>query len=85
MQTKMQDWIDNARSQFLDELLWHEGLGSSTSPDLCYTCGENLGEHRCMDCMGSSRYCKRCIVALHSGLPLHRIEVRLLLIQLTVY
>lgn len=71
----MADWVDNVRTEFLDELLWHEGLGSTTSPGLCYGCGIDLGVYRCLECMGGSLYCQACLLDNHAGLPLHRIEV----------
>lgn len=78
----MTDWLANDRDNFLDELIWHEGLGTRENPGLCDDCKEDLGVYRCMECTGKSLCCKLCLVKDHRGLPLHRIEVSFLLINL---
>lgn len=76
LQTKMTDWLLNDRETFLDELIWHQGLGASTEPDPCNDCKVGLGVYRCMECMGTPMYCKGCLLTRHGSSPLHRIEVR---------
>jgi len=64
-------------SDFLDELLRHEGRGyyeASVFPD-CPAGASNLGIYWCVDCMGGELYCQGCIVKRHAAMPLHRIEV----------
>lgn len=79
----MSDWLENARSIFLDEMMWHKGLGSP-SPKPCYECGDSPGIYRCLECMGPALYCQACIVNEHCGLPLHRVEVRFIKISADV-
>jgi hypothetical protein len=77
----MLDWL-HYRAQVLDELIWLDGLQEHTLPPSCSNCLDDPGVYRCLDCSAASLYCALCIVSRHGELPLHRIEVRLHVLDL---
>ena len=52
-----------------------DGLGDSTNPGDCVSCGKLVGRFQCSDCLGGNMYCAECVVLLHRHLPLHRLQV----------
>ena len=64
----------------LDELVRHDGLCDFDSPPICAHCLEAIGLYRCLNCVRAILHCSQCIVQRHEQLPLHRIEVRTLVL-----
>ena len=71
----MKTWLD-VRSTVLDEMVTLDGPGSKKL-DLCHSCGNSqaMPLYRCIECSHSLLYCSKCILKLHTALPLHRLEV----------
>jgi CxC2 like cysteine cluster associated with KDZ transposases len=60
----------------LDELLRHDGLGSSLGQKGCCSCKGGNACWKCLDCDdGGLLRCQECIVTVHRSHALHRIEV----------
>lgn len=76
IQTKLNEWL-SYRQTCLDELLRHDGLGSSFGQKECWSCkGSSDACWKCLDCNdGGLLRCQQCIVTEHSCHALHRIEV----------
>ena len=75
IQTKLNEWL-SYRQTCLDELLRHDGLGSSIGQKGCWSCKGSNACWKCLDCNdGGLLQCQDCIVAVHSCHALHRIEV----------
>ncbi|KAF8157396.1 hypothetical protein BJ912DRAFT_1026998 [Pholiota molesta] len=73
-QSKLHQWLA-FRSDTLDELLRHDGLGGSLEDDSCTICKNVVGMVRCKDCFGGGRLrCNVCMVQTHREAPLHRVE-----------
>ncbi|KAF8171335.1 hypothetical protein BJ912DRAFT_1025200 [Pholiota molesta] len=73
-QSKLHQWLA-FRSDTLDELLRHDGLGGSLEDDSCAICKNVVGMVRCKDCFGGGRLrCNVCMVQTHREAPLHRVE-----------
>ncbi|KAI0085202.1 hypothetical protein BDY19DRAFT_896968, partial [Irpex rosettiformis] len=70
------------RSQYLDEVIRHDGLGDATEklPVTCALCDMEedgivrVGEYRCKDCDEHLMLCKDCMVKEHRYRSLHMIE-----------
>lgn len=70
---------------FMDELLWHDGLGHHDAPSLCCTLCESHytpglspeGRVRLFKCRmcGEFLQCKACLLQRHQWTPLHIVEV----------
>lgn len=71
----MANWLLSDRPVTLDEFLRQDGLGDSTTPEMCFLCKKQAGEYRCTDCFGGYMQCSGCAVSSHRLLPLHRLEV----------
>ena len=73
---KLNEWL-SYRQTCLDELLRHDGLGSSIGQKECWTCkGSGNACWKCLDCNdGGWLRCQECIITVHSSHALHRIEV----------
>lgn len=79
-------WTEKYRSQYLDELIRHEGRADFRHETECYDCKQqNIEEelrgkslYRCKDCYTPDLVCASCCVKRHSQDPFHCIEVRLL-------
>lgn len=70
--TPLLEWVANHRQSYLDEMIRHDGRAGVES---CAGCqGEGL--YRCKDCFGFQLFCRKCFVARHTLLPLHRVLVR---------
>jgi hypothetical protein len=83
----MLSWKEHT-TEFLQELIRHEGLTSAT----CYTCHGTFnpvfsstdpvqhdppaGLIRCKDCHGGFIECVPCAIKRHKDLPLHSLQVR---------
>ncbi|KAJ7745405.1 hypothetical protein B0H14DRAFT_3097150 [Mycena olivaceomarginata] len=65
-------------SDFLDEVLWHDGCGDYIDQGTCAGPGCEATEisYRCSDCMHGCLYCGSCVKRLHASMPFHRIEFR---------
>ncbi|KAH8113739.1 hypothetical protein DFH11DRAFT_1509928, partial [Phellopilus nigrolimitatus] len=59
------------RQSYLDELVRHDGRGSSLT---CQNCEMIAAEYRCTECLGTPTSCKGCLLDTHRHHPLHRIE-----------
>jgi hypothetical protein len=79
----LEDFI-HIRDTLLLELCRHEGLrGLATESSgfpLCGDCGESSGTLRCTECAINAVICPHCMCARHLEQPLHRIQVRMLLL-----
>ncbi|KAK7434138.1 hypothetical protein VKT23_020364 [Stygiomarasmius scandens] len=66
-------WIP-FREEYLDELLYMEGRGESST--VCWVCEVEEARFRCVDedCLQGGMMCDSCIVDAHQRLPLHWIE-----------
>jgi len=76
-QSKLVEWL-SLRDSTLDELLRHDGLGSSLGNMSCRLCSKVplSALFRCQDCgHGSTLLCQDCLVLKHSDLELHQIQV----------
>jgi hypothetical protein len=83
-QDQLKEWIA-FRAIFLDEVLRHDGLGDFLGRTECSWCGKAEGTIKCKDCSsGRMLKCQECIIALHQSLPLHRVEVSLRSLQITL-
>jgi hypothetical protein len=69
----LQQWRENEREVFLDELIRLEGRGVRTD-DQCELCHKE-GVYRCLDCIAVQFLCPRCVNSTHSFNPFHVIEV----------
>jgi hypothetical protein len=79
-------WTEKYRSEYLDELIRHEGRGDFRHEIDCNDCvrqkvakgqrGKSI--YRCKDCYTPDLVCDSCCVRRHELNPFHRIEVRLL-------
>ena len=79
-QHRLTEWI-KFRAAFLDETLQHDGLGNFFGRSKCSNCENAAGIIKCRDCAdGALLKCPECVVTLHRNLPLHRIEVRHVLV-----
>ncbi|EAU86991.2 hypothetical protein CC1G_08462 [Coprinopsis cinerea okayama7 len=72
---KLLEWLPY-RSDFLDELLRHDGHGDYLGESSCNTCAEkDCRLFKCPDCWdGCLLTCCECLLNNHRNLPLHRIE-----------
>ncbi|KAJ7282331.1 hypothetical protein C8J57DRAFT_1448037 [Mycena rebaudengoi] len=71
----LQQWLDDDRDIFLDEIMRLEGRGAYSAQTACAGgCGSRRHICRCVDCVGDELYCEHCIVHKHQAMPLHRIE-----------
>ena len=79
LQTKMRTFLD-VRPTVLDDMVSLDGPGNKRR-DLCSSCGsiETMPLYRCLECSYNLLHCGECIVKLHAMLPLHRLEVSLIL------
>jgi hypothetical protein len=83
-QDQLKEWIA-FRAIFLDEVLRHDGLGDFLGHTECSRCGKAEGTFKCKDCSsGRMLKCQECIIALHQSLPLHRVEVSLRSLRITL-
>ena len=66
------------QDEYLEEMLHLEGCGYPAIYSKCGGCGEADPVYRCTQqtCYGPGLFCKSCIVAHHSVLPTHWIQVR---------
>lgn len=84
-------WRQGHITEFLREMLRHDGLGEHRHSATCATCREPIGIPsqsnevlpdtisgltRCQDCCGDCIECAPCCLQRHARLPLHRTEVR---------
>ncbi|KAH7924727.1 hypothetical protein BV22DRAFT_1129623 [Leucogyrophana mollusca] len=69
----LRDWLPY-RDVYLDELLRHDGRGSTCMDVACPDCNNAVGIFRCLDCANSQRYCMTCIRERHCFLPFHCLE-----------
>ncbi|KAJ6470678.1 hypothetical protein C8R47DRAFT_1222567 [Mycena vitilis] len=71
-----EQWATDDRETFLDELVRLDGRVEASSQISCGTegCKSTDFPFRCLDCFGSSLFCKGCIQSIHWRMPLHRIE-----------
>lgn len=76
LQALLFEWIPH-RPEYLNEHLRLEAPQSATH--LCGGC-QGPAVYRCLDCFSSEMMCQSCIVSSHAHLPLHIIQVRLLVI-----
>ena len=60
---------------FLQELLWHEGIGGKFVQS-CVLCGTSKPSYWCMDCLHSGLYCQSCLITNHKSMPFQWIQVR---------
>ncbi|TDL16540.1 hypothetical protein BD410DRAFT_816721 [Rickenella mellea] len=68
------NWL-NHRSEYLDELLRHDGCADHPIGQPCRGTGcMNEPLFRCVDCLGGLMYCRECIKKQHQRMPLHRIQ-----------
>jgi hypothetical protein len=77
----MKIWLHSHRQLCLDEMMRHEGLGTSSGTPLCEDCGAASAVYRCLECAGSYLNCQDCLVRAHGRSPLHRIEVSFVFLQ----
>ena len=83
LQDQLNEWL-TFRSTFLDEVLRHDGLGDFLGRTECSSCQNAPGIIKCKDCPSRRILrCPECVVASHQFLPLHRVEVRTTLGQIT--
>jgi len=83
LQDQLNEWL-KFRRIFLDEILRHDGLGDFLGHTKCSDCQNAPGVIKCKDCSsGRMLRCPECVVASHQALPLHRVEVRTTLGQIT--
>ncbi|KAK0453026.1 uncharacterized protein EV420DRAFT_1621640 [Desarmillaria tabescens] len=61
------------RGVFLDDILQLEVPASGTHEE-CDKCGLNQARLRCLTCIDTRMLCKTCIIEIHQGMPLHKIE-----------
>ena len=81
-QSNLSQWLA-FRDSTLDELLRHDGLFPNKS---CAHGESEEGLFRCKDCgHGTSVCCKDCLLTKHQDLELHRVEVHLLALKLSIY
>lgn len=71
-------WV-KYRTQFLLEMLRLKGRGDSPSTT-CVDCSVGKAEYRCRDCLGDDLVCSACCAKRHVKLPLHVVEVSLVLL-----
>ena len=68
-QKLLAQWLPH-RQSYLDELNRLESPGENAA--VCVIC-KAPGDYKCRDCCYPQHYCRECVVARHSHLPLHRI------------
>jgi len=73
---KLTEWL-SFRQTCLDELLRHDGLGSSLGQKGCWSCQKDSKAcWKCLDCNdGGLMRCQDCIISMHTCHAFHRIEV----------
>ncbi|TRM63043.1 hypothetical protein BD626DRAFT_403449, partial [Schizophyllum amplum] len=85
----MRTWRDFSQQQYLNEMMWGEGLRGSGSATSCFTCGASFSSADqsttdadmaerarilcCWDC-GDFNECVTCCLSRHECMPLHTIE-----------
>lgn len=75
-QTKMEHWLEQHSSVFMDESLRRDGLGDALGGPACPNCSDRPAQFRCSDCPKGQMRCSACIVLFHKDFPLHRLQVR---------
>lgn len=74
-------WLEVHRSDYLDQLIRHDGRQEASSYPDCIDCVRaavvppNEAVIRCLDCMGIDMCCGSCCVRRHGREPFHRVEV----------
>ena len=64
------------RDTILDEMIRHEGRHPQGEGLNCQVCDTQMEKvFKCLDCTVVEEICSACIVASHSVLPLHRVQV----------
>ena len=61
-------------------MLRSHGLEGGGELPKCVSCSEADGALRCRDCTGFDQYCNKCILESHRRLPLHRLEVPIIIL-----
>ena len=62
----------------------HEGLGCDPAPS-CKVCRASEASYRCSDCFSRGLLCKGCIVRSHVNHPLHRVQVKVNLVSVSLH
>lgn len=78
----MTDWLNHVRQTYIDELVRHDSLGDAEDCGACGICNTSIANVRCIDCSSTELLCGDCMVKLHQRNPLHRVEVRLLYLNI---
>ncbi|KAJ7886289.1 hypothetical protein B0H13DRAFT_2342938 [Mycena leptocephala] len=71
-----EQWVRLDRENFLDEIIRLDGRGEYINQNECARDGCHATDvrYRCRDCLHPCLYCAQCVVAIHTGMPLHHIE-----------
>ncbi|KAJ6544608.1 hypothetical protein DFH09DRAFT_928307 [Mycena vulgaris] len=78
-QTNPMSFFRPLKGFFLDEILWHEGLGDAIDKQECALCEKSLSSEtaarifKCYDC-GQFLQCEGCCISHHARTPLHVIK-----------
>jgi len=72
-----EDWLP-FRDTHVHELARHDGWADLS--DVCVRCKDAASAYKCDECYGPAVYCRTCVVEAHAHLPLHRIEVRSIIV-----
>jgi hypothetical protein len=72
----LRQWAEDHLTNYVEECLRLDGRGEHCSYSTCRLCSKGRADYRCAHCVsGGELLCRACIVAAHSKLPFHVIEV----------